>query len=150
MSLNILLLFYIDPSFNYSKSFLYWLLFLVLMSYMFYVNHITNFRNSESCKYKYLRLALFPSHILASKCFLLHLRVISSQQSLSDPIWCHAFLALSHSLCCMHTISWLGQSIKLLQHAEGHSGGAKLSHSLFFLTEELKEQLELDKGRLKN
>lgn len=74
MSLNILLLFYIDPSFNYSKSFLYWLLFLVLMSYMFYVNHITNFLNSESCKYKYLRLALFPSHILASKCFLLHLR----------------------------------------------------------------------------
>lgn len=80
--------------------------------------------------------------------------VVSSPQSLSDPVcdsffpWCHACQALTSSLHYLHTIIWWGQSIKLLRHAEGNSGGAKLSHSLLSLTVELKDQLELDKSRL--
>lgn len=58
--------------------------------------------------------------------------------------------ALIRSLHCLHTNLWWGQSIKLLHHAEGNSGGANLSHSLLSLTEELKEQLELDKSWLRN
>lgn len=61
------------------------------------------------------------------------------------------FYALSNTdYPTMLSANKLLASIKLLHHAEGNSGGAKLSHSLLSLTEELKGQLELDKGWLKN
>lgn len=123
---------------------------LVLMYYLTYVKHP---KITLLVLHKWICLPLYSTHILAWKYFppqskLWHFTHLHVTQSLSDPIcdsvflWCYACWALTSSLCCLHTFLWWGQSLKLLQHAEGNLGGAKLSHSLLFLTEELKEQLE--------
>lgn len=112
--------FYIYLLFNSSKSF--FLLACVFCLNVFYVLcKSQSFLNSESCYTSTFALLCIPAIFWHQRVSLsIPERVISYPQSPSYPIWCHAFLALTCLLCCMHIISWLGQCIKLLQHAEGN------------------------------
>lgn len=142
--------FYIYLLFNSSKSFLYWLVFLVLMSFMFYVNHI-EFSQCWKLLHKYIHLALYSSPIFASKGFPLHPReshFITTVIVLPNLVPC---FSSSDSFTVLSAYNLMvGAKYQTAATCWGEPGGAKLPHSLFFLTEELKEQLELDKGWQKN